>query len=722
MRCSSKKVLFVALVGTLPFLLLNLNERATRHASTIFTPPTDKVQQSRRRFPSVEERLKVYLGMWYDCTGEARWNYEYKDNDTAVLLTDSYDRNASWRLSRESATLNSFWVDRNKMKACASHPQGPGSLANYCKDTLRTVLSTLDILGHEHYKDAPVLMRFGDNTRRFPYPTFQKARKVNNEMSCQDRSSEPLQPIIWELNTKRHYRLLKDVGVLDVEWQDKRPMAVFRGVPSQMQGFFEGDNVPVLEKCKRSVRCNFVYQHHNSTLVDAKLTELLHVGLRNSIDGRRILDDHMGLKDLLQYKGIVLLEGNDVATGLKWALLSQSVVLMPPPTFSSWAMEELLQPWVHYVPLKPDASDAEAKMQWVLDNDEKARSIAHYGSLWMQDLLVADADGEIYKALMERYLSLFAKAPSLSEEAGSVTLNENTEQMPKIALLMSFPNSGTSFTLDNTRQVSQRNTASNYGFEQTQTHPAWPDGPYLRSFNMSLPTANILTKTHCAGYCVDCRPSNFVIPSEKFFLRACLSTNHGVDDTRSGSAYSSSMVSRVVHLFRNPFDNIVARMHLTARNRPEDHGGGWRQSFGNSRQGLHAWCHYLDEKLDHGRDFLKSDFVNDDIKQLMKNVPCHLEWYRWTQWHNHAIEAIHMLQVPVFYLYYEDYSTAYNKTVSNLLEFLELPAAGKPGVFHSGKVYRSFYSEDEARNARQLVKALATPACWELIRHYFAFD
>jgi hypothetical protein len=54
----------------------------------------------------------------------------------------------------------------------------------------------------------------------------------------------------------------------------------------------------------------------------------------------------MSMRHLLQYKVIIMLEGNDVASGLKWALLSQSVVLMPPPQHTSWAMEELLQPWV----------------------------------------------------------------------------------------------------------------------------------------------------------------------------------------------------------------------------------------------------------------------------------------------------------------------------------------------------------------------------------------
>ena len=87
------------------------------------------------------------------------------------------------------------------------------------------------------------------------------------------------------------------------------------------------------------------------------------------------------------YKVIISLEGNDVASGLKWNLLSRSVVLMPAPTKTSWAMEELLEPWVHYIPMEPDGSNALEMVQWVLDHDRDARRIAERATLFMYDLL-----------------------------------------------------------------------------------------------------------------------------------------------------------------------------------------------------------------------------------------------------------------------------------------------------------------------------------------------
>jgi hypothetical protein len=113
------------------------------------------------------------------------------------------------------------------------------------------------------------------------------------------------------------------------------------------------------------------------------------------------------VSEVIKYKGIIMLEGNDVASGLKWSLYSNSVVLMPPPTFTSFAMEELLVPFVHYVPLRSDLSDAQEQMQWILDNDVQAQKIAQTGKQWVHDLLFhqdATQDNELVnREILKRY-------------------------------------------------------------------------------------------------------------------------------------------------------------------------------------------------------------------------------------------------------------------------------------------------------------------------------
>jgi hypothetical protein len=108
-----------------------------------------------------------------------------------------------------------------------------------------------------------------------------------------------------------------------------------------------------------------------------------------------------------------MLEGNDVASGLKWALLSQSVVLMSKPQHTSWAMEELLEPWVHYIPLNDRATDVEEKMQWIIQHDAQAQRIAQRGSLWMEDLLyhpdAAQDERLVKEEMIRRYRAHFVR-------------------------------------------------------------------------------------------------------------------------------------------------------------------------------------------------------------------------------------------------------------------------------------------------------------------------
>jgi hypothetical protein len=80
----------------------------------------------------------------------------------------------------------------------------------------------------------------------------------------------------------------------------------------------DGKDVALLHRCAKV-----------SSMIDFKIDDTLYQG--------RI---HMA--ELLQYKYLLSLEGNDVLTRLKWMLASNSVVFMPPPTALPFTMESKL--------------------------------------------------------------------------------------------------------------------------------------------------------------------------------------------------------------------------------------------------------------------------------------------------------------------------------------------------------------------------------------------
>ena len=71
---------------------------------------------------------------------------------------------------------------------------------------------------------------------------------------------------------------------------------------------------------------------------------------------------------------MLLLPGNDIASGSSWYFAGNSVVLMPKPHLEHILYFEM-EPWKHYVPLENDPADILVKLRWVLDNEDAAQQI-----------------------------------------------------------------------------------------------------------------------------------------------------------------------------------------------------------------------------------------------------------------------------------------------------------------------------------------------------------
>jgi len=72
----------------------------------------------------------------------------------------------------------------------------------------------------------------------------------------------------------------------------------------------------------------------------------------------------MTIDEQLEYKFILSLEGNDVATNLKWIMSSNSLAFMPRPKYETWFMEGNLVPNHHYILIKDDYSDLEERLKY----------------------------------------------------------------------------------------------------------------------------------------------------------------------------------------------------------------------------------------------------------------------------------------------------------------------------------------------------------------------
>ena len=280
------------------------------------------------------------------------------------------------------------------------------------------------IRGEKQPQPPPILMQFGD----MPVEAMPLRLPVLAKWSHADlRSTQDVGGIVCKMESPPHFANVPLAETDPVPWEEKVDTAVFRG---NLNGYnhtyrlyafdmrhlwenkpIDGDVNPAInpnwtirEGCDVFERCRLAYNLHNSSLVDAGIRLALNVS------GRDLSRPSLAVSELLRYKMLISVEGNDVATGLKWNVMSNSVVLMVPPFKSTFVLEHLLEPWVHYVPLEPalDRESVEERVRWVIDHEDEARAIAARARTFMQDLWHhQEEEEEIMDRIAQRYLALW---------------------------------------------------------------------------------------------------------------------------------------------------------------------------------------------------------------------------------------------------------------------------------------------------------------------------
>jgi len=117
----------------------------------------------------------------------------------------------------------------------------------------------------------------------------------------------------------------------------------------------------------------------------------------------------MSIEEQLKYKFILSIEGNDVATNLKWIMSSNSIAFMTKPKYESWYMEGLLIPNYHYVLLKDDYSDLEEKVRYYSENIEEANSIIKNAQEYLSQFKDDKREDLISLLVVEKYFKFQEK-------------------------------------------------------------------------------------------------------------------------------------------------------------------------------------------------------------------------------------------------------------------------------------------------------------------------
>lgn len=181
---------------------------------------------------------------------------------------------------------------------------------------------------------------FGDVITVADTATIVKSRPIHGD----NKNS-----VILKLDSVRHFNFVND----KLSFMDKSDSAVWRG---KVHEAHQPHRVAMFEHLHNNQHCDIGKTNKTGVAPEWEKNEL-------------------SITEQLQHKFLLCVEGNDVATNLKWAMSSNSLCMMCKPVYETWFMEGKLQAGIHYVELRSDYSDFDDKIEYYKTHTDEAQKI-----------------------------------------------------------------------------------------------------------------------------------------------------------------------------------------------------------------------------------------------------------------------------------------------------------------------------------------------------------
>lgn len=208
---------------------------------------------------------------------------------------------------------------------------------------------------------------FGDVTHIPESPTVVKSRPIGDENA---------NAVLMKLDKFRHFQRVDDI----LPFKAKKPALVWRGAPNN------------------ALRLKLLEKFSDHAAID--------VGSTGANSPTQWQKPFLSLNQQLQYRYILSIEGNDVATNLKWIMSSNSLCFSPKPRFETWFMEGCLEAGRHYVEVRDDMADLEEKLQYYENNPDEALKIIHAAQQYLEAFFDEKTERIVSLLVLEKYLYL----------------------------------------------------------------------------------------------------------------------------------------------------------------------------------------------------------------------------------------------------------------------------------------------------------------------------
>ncbi len=220
------------------------------------------------------------------------------------------------------------------------------------------------------------ILKSGDVDFALQLPSIVKSRPLHEDTSCN---------VLLNLEKVRHFLFVNDRK----PFAEKKDMAIFRGKIGQQTG--RKDNHVKMNRFEFATR---FYGH-----------PMFDIGAIGD-QFPQWHSEKLTIGEHLDYKFIMSLEGNDVASNLKWVMSSNSIAVTPPLTCETWFMEGTLKPDYHYIEIKADFSDIEEKLRYYAQHPDAAQQIINHAHEYIAQFQDAERERLIALVVLQRYLDI----------------------------------------------------------------------------------------------------------------------------------------------------------------------------------------------------------------------------------------------------------------------------------------------------------------------------
>lgn len=295
------------------------------------------------------------------------------------------------RLAPIVIKYNTLPADERPFQYCYQHYLGKSFPLTHNKKTTYYQDMTRSLHYLPHLYKTCFLFYPHDRVEGFSVPTLVKSRPIYDYQ----------QSILFNLNYLRHFSDLEKVEDLDIPYEKKKNVLVWRGSDT---GYGFGNNIPYRPVSRQTL----VEQYASSPYpeIDVGLSSFSNnknKNLQETKTFQQYVKPKMKIKEMLRHKFILSVEGNDVATNMKWILNSNSVAFCPPFTMNSWILEENLQPYEHYIPVHYDFHDLPEKVEWSIHHPEQCKTISKQAKEYMKQFMDYHQERVIATMILEEY-------------------------------------------------------------------------------------------------------------------------------------------------------------------------------------------------------------------------------------------------------------------------------------------------------------------------------